>query len=108
MRDQVRHLTDHDFDTAVQSGKWVVHFTSNNCPPCKAVKAIMAQLSGELPELSFGELNANDNLKTVVVQQVGGYPTVILYANGRPVDLLYGSKSASIYREKAQALAARG
>ncbi|MDP9766146.1 thioredoxin family protein [Deinococcus enclensis] len=107
MRNNVQPLTDADFDTAIQEGKWVVHFTSKNCHPCKPVKSILAQLSNEIPGVSFAELNANENLRTVMAQQVSGYPTVIFYVGGRPVDLLYGSKSAAIYHTKAEALANR-
>lgn len=107
MTHPVQSLTDADFDTTIQEGKWVVHFTSKNCPPCKAVKAIISQLAHDIPGLSFAELNANENLRTVMAQQVSGYPTVIFYSAGRPVDLLYGSKSAATYHMKAEALASR-
>lgn len=103
----IQALTDASFADRIQQGKWVVNFTSNTCHPCHAVKAIMAHLSAEMPGVTFAELNAMDNPRTIITQQVSGYPTVIYYENGRPVDLLYGAKPAATYQAKAQALANR-
>jgi len=69
----------------------IVDFTADWCPPCRVLAPIYAQLSDTYTgKLRFAKMDADENM--VVPAQLGiqGLPTLVLFANGRPVGRLIG------------------
>lgn len=93
-------LGDHNFDQCIQKGFWVVDFWSPSCAPCRVVSPILADLALELKDVHFGAVDATTELRTRFSHQVNGLPTVMIFKDGRPVDLLLGAHPARLYRRR--------
>jgi thioredoxin 1 len=86
----VKNLTDGSFDQDVSQGLVLVDFWAEWCAPCRMVAPIVEELSNEIPQVTFGKLNVDEN--QMVAQKLGitSIPTLILYKNGQPVDRVVG------------------
>ena len=75
----------------------VLDFTSNNCPPCEMIAPIYKDLS-ELEEFQqrviFCKVNVSDHQNIAEEYNVDGWPTFLLFKNGRVVDSIVGGQAA--------------
>ena len=101
----VEELKDATFAHRVASGLWMVEFWSPDCRPCLAVSPVIHALADEFGSVAqFGSVNVETELKTALSQRVMGVPTVLLFQDGRPADVLYTTYPAHIYRERLMRL----
>lgn len=101
----VEELNDATFSHRIASGLWMVEFWSPDCRPCLAVSPVVHALAGEYGRVAqFGSVNVDTELKTSLSQRVMGVPTVVLFQDGRPADVLYTTYPAHIYRERLMRL----
>ncbi|GBF04707.1 thioredoxin [Deinococcus aerius] len=100
-------LQDHNFQESVQQDVWVIDFWSPTCQPCKVVTPILEELSREFsPTIHFGSVNAKQEIRTALSNHISGYPTVVIYRNGEPIDVIYGAQPARVYKERVASLLA--
>ena len=75
----------------------VLDFTSNNCPPCEMIAPIYKDLS-ELEEFQqrviFCKVNVSDYSNIAEEYNVDGWPTFLLFKNGKVVDSIVGGQAA--------------
>ena len=75
----------------------VLDFTSNNCPPCEMIAPIYKDLS-ELEEFQQGvifcKVNVSDHSNIAEEYNVDGWPTFLLFKNGKVVDSIVGGQAA--------------
>ena len=75
----------------------VLDFTSNNCPPCEMIAPIYKELS-ELEEFQqrviFCKVNVSDHTNIAEEYNVDGWPTFLLFKNGKVVDSIVGGQAA--------------
>ena len=75
----------------------VLDFTSNNCPPCEMIAPIYQDLS-ELEEFQQGVIFCKVNVSyypnVAEEYNVDGWPTFLLFKNGRVVDSIVGGQAA--------------
>ena len=75
----------------------VLDFTSNNCPPCEMIAPIYKDLS-ELEEFQqsviFCKVNVTNYPNVAEEYNVDGWPTFLLFKNGRVVDSIVGGQAA--------------
>lgn len=94
-------LGDDNFEPMIQQGLWVVDFWSPTCAPCRVVSPILADLAREWQgEVHFASVNADTELRTRFAQQISGLPSVVVFQDGRPVDLILGAHPARVYRDR--------
>jgi thioredoxin 1 len=84
---------DQDFEQRVLNSKLpvIVDFTADWCPPCRALAPLYARLSDSYQDqLSFAKLDGDQN--TLVPAQLGiqAFPTLVLFAEGKPVGRVVG------------------
>ena len=75
----------------------VLDFTANNCPPCDMIGPIYMDLSN-LEEFEnkviFLKVNVNDHPDIAEKYGVDGWPTFLLFKNGKLVDSVVGGQAA--------------
>ena len=75
----------------------VLDFASNNCPPCEMIAPIYKDLS-ELEEFQqrviFCKVNVSDHTNIAEEYNVDGWPTFLLFKNGKVVDSIVGGQAA--------------
>jgi thioredoxin 1 len=88
-------LTSENFDAQVlEADKPVlVDFWADWCPPCKMVAPILDEISTEYSDrLTVAKLNGDDHPEIVARYGVMGFPTLILFSKGEPVQRVVGAK----------------
>jgi thioredoxin 1 len=89
-------VTDDTFERTVQEHPVVVvDFYADWCGPCRIVGPILEQLAGELPGLTVAKLNVDENPRHAYKFGVMSIPTLILFKDGKPVDLVVGAAPKS-------------
>jgi len=85
--------TDQNFGTEVLESTQpvLIEFTADWCPPCKMLAPIVHEIARKYEgKLRVGMLDADANLEAVQQYGVMGLPTLILFANGSPVERIVG------------------
>jgi thioredoxin 1 len=97
----VRDVTDASFEQDVlNAGRpVVVDFWAPWCGPCKAVHPILEQLAGETDAVEFVKLDIDENPVNASRFDVLSIPTVILFADGLPQEVIVGARPAKHFRK---------
>ncbi len=62
------------------------------CGPCRMVAPILEQLAKEYAgKVVFGELNVDENPRTATEYAIMAIPTLFIFKNGEPVDVIQGA-----------------
>jgi thioredoxin 1 len=86
-------VTDLNFKQFISSNKYsIVDFWAEWCAPCRAIAPIVKELAEQYAgKVVFGKLNVDENPRTASEYGIMGIPTLILFKDGRPVDMVVGA-----------------
>ena len=68
----------------------IVDFYAEWCGPCKMLKPILEEVSSE--GVTVYSVNVDDNKELAQAHQVSSIPTVLLFKDGKQVDMFVGVK----------------
>ena len=71
----------------------LVDFWAAWCGPCTMLSPIVEQLAEEHPEISFGKVNVDEAPELAQRFQVSAIPTLVLFKDGKAVDMSVGVNS---------------
>jgi thioredoxin 1 len=70
----------------------LVKVSTQWCPPCRAMKPIVEELSATMSgQIKFVELDGDEATEIVEGLRVRGFPTMIVFSNGAEVGRLLGA-----------------
>jgi len=99
----IKHLTDSDFESAVQKGVSLVDFHAEWCGPCRMLAPILEQVAKEMSDqVTIGKVDIDAEQKTASQFQVTSVPTMILFKDGKEVNRLVGLRDAKGIKEFIQ------
>ncbi len=86
-------VTDANFDTTLKENPYVlVDFWAEWCGPCRMVAPVMVELAKEYEgRLTVAKLDVDENPQTAMRYRVMSIPTIILFKNGQPVEVMVGA-----------------
>lgn len=97
-------VTDANFDDILGGHPLVlVDFWAEWCAPCRMIAPILEELAREYEgKLLVAKLDVDENPKTAMRFRVMSIPTVILFKNGQPVEVLVGAQPKRNFEAKIQ------
>ena len=89
------NLNDANFEEKVikSESPVLVDFWAAWCGPCTMLSPIVEQLAEEHPEIAFGKVNVDEAPELAMQFQVSAIPTLVLFKDGKAVDVSVGVKS---------------
>lgn len=91
MAENIKHLTDSDFDSSVQSGVVIVDFWAEWCMPCKALAPVFEEVAKKYRgRVVFAKLNVDENPTTASKYRIMSIPTLLVFKDGKVVDQITG------------------
>jgi thioredoxin 1 len=97
-------VTDANFDEVLRNHPLVlVDFWAEWCAPCRMIAPILEELAQECEgKLLVAKLDVDENPKTAMRYRVMSIPTVILFKNGQPVEVLVGAQPKRNFQAKLE------
>ncbi len=92
MDNELRELTDNDYEDFIQDGACLVLLFKEKCPNCKVMKKVIAKCGSNLTDLKLASLNSETNPIMIEKLEITRVPTLLLYHDGE----LKGRKSGII------------
>jgi thioredoxin 1 len=98
-------FTDKDFKTQVleSSTPVVVDFWAEWCPPCKIIAPLIDELAKEYEgRVAIGKFNTDENPMTPGQYNIMSIPTVMIFKNGTPIQVMVGAQSKQTYQAEIE------
>jgi len=89
----VQEVNELEFVTAVLEADRpvVVDFYAPWCGPCRMLAPVLERLADEWSDrVGFVKVNVDETPELAMRYQISGVPTLVMFADGRPVDRLVG------------------
>jgi thioredoxin 1 len=80
----------NEFLREIKDGRCVVEFSSNDCPPCKALKPILEEIESEIKEIKFFEVNISESKDISDKMTIFGVPTLMFVSEGKEIKRMVG------------------
>ena len=101
----LHQTTDATFDIDVLKSTLpvIVDFWAEWCPPCKIIAPLIDELAKEYEgKVIIGKLNTDENQQVPGEYNVMSIPTVMIFKNGKPVQVMVGAHGKQAYKTEIE------
>lgn len=89
----VEHLTEDNFESAIQSGVTLVDFFATWCGPCKMLSPIVEEIGSEAQSFSVYKVDIDECEDLAMDYSVMSVPTLVIFKDGEEAERLIGARS---------------
>jgi len=102
----IQYLNKDNFLPTVKGDSVVlVDFYADWCGPCQAIQPVLEELSNEFDEsATIAKVNVDEERELAGIFKVRSIPTMILFKDGEPVDILVGMQPKTEIKKKIEDL----
>lgn len=93
-------VTDSNLAEFLQQPITLIQFSADWCAPCRMLSPIVAELSNEYANVSFGKLNISDNPVATLKYEITSIPCLVFLKDGVEVNRVKGVLSKKALAEK--------
>ena len=86
----VKVINQDEFDEVKNSDLAVVDFSAVWCPPCKQLAPILEDVSEELSDVAFFNIDTDKNLELAREYNITNIPAILVLKKGELVDINVG------------------
>lgn len=79
----VKQITNNDLSEALAAGRALLDFKAVWCGPCKMLAPIVDQVSEETKDVSFFQIDVDENEELAAQFGIMSIPTLVLLKDGR-------------------------
>ncbi len=89
----IQKINSSNFNEKIVKGKTLIKFSTSWCFPCRQLAPIIEDISKEIKDINFYEIDADESSDIASQYEVMGIPTLILFNNGKEVKRIVGLRS---------------
>ncbi len=93
MSENVKEITDSDFDVTVKSGLVMVDFWAPWCGPCQMMTPVVEAIGGKVDYATVCKINVDDHNQAAAQNGVQSIPTFVFFKDGKEVGRMIGAQS---------------
>ena len=94
-------LNNSNFDNTISNGVTLVDFWAEWCGPCRVQIPILDEVSAEIGDKAVvGKVNVDEELELTKKFGIQSIPTLILFKDGAPIDIMVGIQQKESLVEK--------
>ena len=86
-------INSSNFNEKISKGKTLIKYSTSWCAPCRQLAPIIEELSKEIKDINFYEIDADESPDIASQYDVMGIPTLILFNNGKEIRRIVGLRS---------------
>ena len=101
MTKNIKELDKKNFNDFVSKGKSIAYFWAEWCGPCKMLKPVYEEVSGEMKDkVKFGKVDVDQEQKLAKEFEIMSIPTMVYFKNGE----IMGTQSGFVDKKKLKEL----
>ncbi len=86
----VKKINQQEFKNVSGNGVVVVDFSATWCGPCQMVAPVLDEISNELPQISFYNIDVDENMEIAREYGIASIPALLILKDGQKQDMLIG------------------
>lgn len=86
----VKKIDQDEFKNVAGNGVVVVDFSATWCGPCKMIAPVLEEISDEMTQISFYNIDVDENLELAREYGIASIPALLILKDGVKQDMLVG------------------
>lgn len=98
--DNIKHLSDDNFEDGISQGVVLVDFYADWCGPCRMLTPIVEELAQEMTgKMTVAKVDTDQSVNVAAKFEVTSIPTLVLFKDGQLVKRVVGLKDLDSLRK---------